>query len=108
MIPVQKELGLVPEIVTTGDGFTHTVPVAVAVQPAALVTVTPYTVLLTGDAEIGLVFWPEVQLYDTPPVAVSVAVWPLQITGLFTVGDGLGFTVTLYVWVVLQPLPALV
>ena len=78
-----------------------TTPLAVAVQPAALVAVTvkvPAVVVV-----IGLVVAPVLQEYEVPPVAVSVAVPPVHKAGLLTVGVGSGFTVTVPLAAAVQP-----
>ena len=91
---------------TVGEGsaFTVTVPVAVAVHPAALVAVTVYVPAV--EVVIEVVTAPVLHEYDVPPVAVRVAVAPAHIDGLFTVGVGSAFTVTTVLAVAVQPLAA--
>ena len=74
--------------------MTVTVPDAVAVQPAPLVTVTVYVVVDVGFTEMEAVVAPVFQRYVPPPEAVIVAVWPLQIVALVAAAAGNGLTVT--------------
>lgn len=64
--------GGVADAVTTGNGLTVTVVLAVAVQPKALVTVTVYVVVATGLTVVEDVVAPLVQRYEPPPVADNV------------------------------------
>ena len=93
-------------IIGVGSALTVTVEEEVAVHPSAFVTVTVYVVFVLGETVIaavvcgGVVF----QLYEVPPLAVSVALSPVQIVpslGVLpdmsvTTMDGVGnaFTVT--------------
>jgi hypothetical protein len=69
------------EIIGVGSALTVIVEDEVAVHPSALVTVTVYVVFTIGDTVMaavvcgGVVF----QLYEVPPLAVSVALSPVQI-----------------------------
>ena len=90
--------------VTTGLGFTVTVDIAVPVHPF-VVPVTVYVVVVFSAGVVtGLPLNPPVQIYVVAPFAVSAAVWPLQIAGLFTLTIGLGVTVTVATAVPVQPL----
>ena len=108
--PVAVSVAVAPEhmvaLFTVGEGsaFTVTVPVAVAVHPAALVAVTVYVPAV--EVVIEVVTAPVLHEYDVPPVAVRVAVAPAHIDGLFTVGVGSAFTVTTVLAVAVQPLAA--
>ena len=105
--PEAVRVAVAPEqivaLFTVGEGsaFTVTVPAAVAVQPAALVAVTVYVPAVV--VVIAVVVAPVLHEYDAPPVAVRVAVAPEQIAGLFTVGEGSAFTVTVPAAVAVQP-----
>jgi len=61
LLPGQTDAGLA-EADTVGNGFTVTVAVADPVQPTALVPVTEYVVVETGETEILLVLPPVFQL----------------------------------------------
>src|SRR5258706_15507104 len=72
--------------VTTGSGFTVTVPCAVAEHRLLSVPVTVYVVVedglaVTGEPVDALRFVDGVQVYVCAPPAVSVADCPLQIAG---------------------------
>jgi hypothetical protein len=60
-------------------------------------------VVEVGDTVIGLVVCPLLHEYVEPPLAVKVAVAPLQIVGEFTVTVGKGLTVTVATAVPVQP-----
>lgn len=98
-LPEQK-LGAAGAMVTVGPGATVIVTVAVPVHPKALVAVTVYVVVTVGEAVVlAQVGHPSVAAgaheYDTPPVAVIVAVCEGQIVaGGPAVGVGFGLTVT--------------
>ena len=84
------------ERVTVGLGCTVTSLLADAVHPLLLVTVTVYVVFANGETEIAAVVGPVFHTYVPPPLAVRVAVAPLQIVttaGAIT-ATGNGFTVT--------------
>jgi hypothetical protein len=83
--------------VGVGLGFTVTVDAAVPEQPAAVIAVTVYPVVIAGE-HVGVA-------PDNPPVHIQLvatgvlftvrdAVAPAQIEGLFTVTVGFGLTVT--------------
>src|SRR5258706_12903003 len=72
--------------VTTGSGFTVTVPCAVAEHRLLSVPVTVYVVVedglaVTGEPVDALRFVDGVQVYVCAPLAVSVADCPFQIAG---------------------------
>jgi hypothetical protein len=93
--PEQMVVG--PLICTFGRAFTVTADVAVAVQLAALVTVTVYVVLVIGETVfVAPLPNPLLQAYVPPPVAVSVCDAPSQILAVvgLTAAVGLAFTVT--------------
>ena len=71
---------ILPPLIT-GDGneITLTVTLSVAVHPLTSVTVTVYVVVKEGLTDISEVVLPLLQLYNTPPLAVSVAFVPVQI-----------------------------
>jgi hypothetical protein len=85
-------VALVPEqmvaefTVTVGSMLTLTVDVldVVTTQPEAF-PLTVYTAVLVGLTEIVAVLAPVLQLYVLTPVAISVAVVPVQMVGEFTV-----------------------
>ena len=79
--------------VAVGSEFTVTVLVTVGAQPA--VTVTTYPVFTVGLTDIVVVVAPVLHLYALPPLAVSVALCPLQIVseGAAEIA-GSGLTVT--------------
>jgi hypothetical protein len=59
---------------TTGFAITVTDRVALPVQPAVLVPVTVYTVLVAGDTAIDVLDDPVSQLYVFAPLAVRLIV----------------------------------
>ena len=67
------------------------------------VPVTVKFVLDVGDTINGLVVEPVFQRYVVAPLAVNVAVCPLQIVGELTITVGNGFTVTIPLFVTLHP-----
>jgi hypothetical protein len=82
--------------VTVGNGLTVTVTVAVFVQPATLVPVTVYVVVVTGETmtdEPGK--FPGFHTYVEAPLALSVEVCPAQMLVGVAVAMivGFGFTV---------------
>ena len=91
--------------VTVGSGFTVRVTVLVPVQPAAVVPVTLYVVVVEGVAvklapdPLGL------HVYVLAPDAAMVELWPAQMAAgvavAVTVGNG--FTVSVTVVVPVQP-----
>jgi hypothetical protein len=89
--------------VIVAAGLTVTVATAVPVHPAASVPVTVYEVVEVGLTEIGLVVAPVFQEYVEAPLAVKVAVAPLQIVGELTVIVAAGLTVTVATAVPVQP-----
>ena len=105
--PVAVRVAVAPEhivalfTVGVGNAFTVTVPEAVAVQPAALVAVTVYVPAV--EVVIDVVTAPVLHEYEVPPVAASVAVAPAHMAGLFTVGVGSAFTVTVPAAVAVHP-----
>src|SRR5439155_26059704 len=85
--------------VTLGSGLTVTVPEPEPEQVVLpSVTVQVYMVVLEGETMMDAVVAPPgLQEYvgeEAPVVAVSVAVWPLQIVGEFTATLGRGLTVS--------------
>lgn len=117
--PVQMipSLLVAPDISVTvmdgvGSALTVIVEEEVAVHPSAFVTVTVYVVFVLGETVIaavvcgGVVF----QLYEVPPLAVSVALSPVQIVpslGVLpdisvTTIDGVGSATTVTVAVVAE------
>jgi len=117
--PVQivPSLLVVPDVSATviigiGSALTVIVEEEVAVHPSAFVTVTVYVVFVLGETVIaavvcgGVVF----QLYEVPPLAVSVALSPVQIvpsSGVMpdisvTTMDGVGSATTVTVAVVAE------
>jgi hypothetical protein len=88
---------------TVGGITTETVLLVVALQPAAVVTVTSYVVFEAGLTVIGFTVWVVLHKYVAPPVAVNVAVPPAQIEALLTPATGKGLTVTVPDAVALQP-----
>lgn len=95
------------EAVTTGSGFTVTLTTAwlVLVQPAELVPTTAYVDVVTG-ANVTPFVIPPVHVYVEAPCPLAVVVSPKQITGLVRtpVTTGNGFTVTVVLAVLIQPL----
>jgi len=93
-------------MVAFGSGFTSTKRDAVAVHPSAVVTVTIYVMFDGGETEtVALVPKLLLQLYVPPPVAISDADSPVQIStfaGLMP-AVGFGFTSTKRDAVALQP-----
>jgi hypothetical protein len=91
-----------------GNGFTVTVVEQELVHPCALVTVTVYVVVIVGLTVIAAVVAAVLHRNDVPPVAVNVEEAPMQIAGfagvILQVGNG--FTVTVVVHELLQPLPS--
>ena len=87
-----------------GNELTVTNRLAVAEQLAALVTVTVYVVVVVGDTEMAAVVAELFQLYEVPPLAVKVALAPLQIVTVAgaIAAVGLLFTVTKRLAVALQ------
>ena len=84
-------------MVSTGVGFTVTVVTADPVQPLAVVPVTVYVVVLSGDTVIEGVVAPLDHTNVVPAIseeAVSVVLSPEQMVAAFTVMTGFGFTVT--------------
>ena len=79
--------------VTVGFATITTVPLAVAVQLPELVTVTVYVPAVV--VVILAVCAPLLHTYTTPLFAVSVAIAPLHIVSLATVGVGKGLTVAI-------------
>jgi hypothetical protein len=82
--------------VIKGIGLTVTVDTAVPVQPE-VVPVTVYEVVVVGAASAvatPVEVAPADHVYDVAPLAVIVAVAPLQIVGDVTVTVGNGVTVT--------------
>jgi hypothetical protein len=81
---------------TLGALVTVTVDTAVFVQPF-VVPVTVYVVVVVNAGVVGFdtAVKPPVQLYPTAPLALKLAVLPLQILGEFTLTLGLAFTVIL-------------
>jgi hypothetical protein len=88
LAPVQivPSLLVIPEVSATemdavGSALTMIVVDEVSVQPSELVTVTVYVSSAIGDTLIAAVVCGGVvlQLYDVPPLAVSVALAPVQI-----------------------------
>jgi hypothetical protein len=90
--------------VTFGNGVTVTVATAVLVQ-LFKVPVTVYVVVVVNTGVVGFdtPVKPPVQLYVVAPLAVKLAVVPLQMVGEFTVTVGRGFTVTVDTAVPVQP-----
>ena len=89
-----------------GTAFTVTVATEVFEQPL-VVPVTVYVVVANGFATAVLVpvtVAPADQVYDVPPLAVKLADAPAQIVTEFTEIVGNGFTVTVAVAVLEQPL----
>lgn len=89
--------------------FTATLTVAVCVQPAAVLPVTVYVVVLLGCTVHAAVFGPPVQLYVVAvPLAVTSLVLPTHtlvgVANALTVGSSL--PVTSIVAVFVQPLPS--
>lgn len=68
-------------IIGVGSALTTISLVAVAVHPSAFVTVTVYVVFAIGETTIAAVVCAGevLQLYDVPPLAVSVALAPVHI-----------------------------
>jgi hypothetical protein len=103
----------VTAIIGVGNALTVITWVEVAVQPFELVTVTVYVVVVMGDLVMAEVSSPVFQLYDVPPLAVIVALAPVQmIPSLFIVPDvsateiegvGSGLTVIVVEVVAVQP-----
>jgi hypothetical protein len=94
--------------VVTWAGLTFTVTTVVEVQPP-VVPVTVYVVVTVGLATglailVALSPVAGLQLYVVAPLAVSPTLLPLHIPGLagITVTVGVGFTVTVIIWVPLQ------
>lgn len=79
-----------------GRLFTLTVPLAIAVQLAALLTVTVYVVDEVGLTVIAAVVAVVLHKYDVPPDAVNVVLCPLHIAIEEGVTEAVGevFTVT--------------
>lgn len=92
-----------------GIGFTVTVIVPIPVQPAPLVPITVYVVVLVGLAvtEDPVVAERPVDgdhEYEVAPETLSPVLPPLQIaTDGLVVRDGVGFTETVVVAVAVQP-----
>jgi hypothetical protein len=81
LVPVQ----IVGELtVTSSDEPTVTVATAEPVQEPD-VPVTVYEVVLVGETEIESVVSPPLQTYESAPLAVNVALVPVQIVGELTV-----------------------
>ena len=100
MLPSQK--AVLPLMVMVGNVFTVMVVDAVFVQPLTSVTVTPYVPALV--TVISEVLAPLLQVYDTPPVAVSVVLLPSQKVVLpLIVTVGSRFTVRVRLIVESQP-----
>ena len=89
-VALEQIVGLLT--VGVGSAFTVTVLATEAVQPFTLVAVTVYVPAVV--VVIDVVDAPVLHEYEVPPVAVRVAVAPAHIDGLFTVGVGFAFTVT--------------
>jgi len=114
---------VLPEVsVTAMDGvgraFTVIVCEVVAVQPSAFVIVTVYVVFKIGETVIAAVVWDGVVLQEyvsviAPPLAVSVALSPVQIvpssavfpevSATVIIGVGSGLTVIVWVEVAVHP-----
>ena len=78
-----------------GNGLTVTVALVTAVQPAALVTVTLYVVVVAGLTLIVAEVKPVLQVYVAPPVAVKAVLFPAQMDKLPLMDAvGAGETVT--------------
>ena len=91
-----------------GNGLTVTVVEHELLQPFASVTVTVYVVVTVGLTVIDAVVAPVLHRNDVPPDAVSVDEPPIQIAGFAGVmlHTGNGFTTTVVVHELLQPLPS--
>jgi hypothetical protein len=61
-------------------------------------------VLAVGLTNVEFNNEPVLQLYELAPLAVSVAVCPEQIVGLFTLTVGVGITLTVQTAVFVQPI----
>jgi len=100
-------------IIGVGNALTVITCVEVAVQPFELVTVTVYVVVVMGDLVMAEVSSPVFQLYDVPPLAVIVALAPVQIvpslgvlpdvSATVIIGVGSGLTVIVVEVVAVQP-----
>jgi hypothetical protein len=95
-LPGQTDVGDAVAV-TLGAGFTVTVPLAVAVQPTALVPVTVYVVVEPGETVMPAVPAPVLHEYTAAPEAVKLVFCPGQFevgeTDTETVGTALIFTV---------------
>ena len=92
--PLQNVVGPLDVIVAVGTAFTATVVEVLALQPFTSVTWTEYVVVEVGDTVIDADVAPVDQRNVVPPVAVSVALAPLQIAvGPVIVAVGNGLTV---------------
>jgi hypothetical protein len=93
--------------VNAGNGFTVTVPLALLAQPVVpSVTVTVYVVVEAGDtvieADVSLSLHKKLGLL-APVVAAKVAPPPAQAIAEFTLTVGSGFTVTVPLPLLAQP-----
>ena len=108
LLPIQIE-GLAAVAVTVGGGPTITVTVEVPTQPAALVPVKVYVVVVNGVTVQGEpTCAPGFQRYVVAPEPVKVTGLPVQIEGEEAVATtvGVGFTVIVLVAVEVHPLAA--
>ena len=125
LAPVQivPSLGVLPEVSATviigvGSALTVIVEEEVAVHPSAFVIVTVYVVFKIGETVIAAVVWDGVVLQEyvsviAPPLAVSVALSPVQIvpssavfpevSATVIIGVGSGLTVIVWVEVAVHP-----
>jgi hypothetical protein len=88
--------------VTVGNGFTTTV-VIVKPEQAPVSPITEKVEVFAGDITIEEPTDPLFHVYVVAPVVVNVAVWPIQMVGLFTVNDKFALMVILAVAVFTQP-----
>jgi hypothetical protein len=79
--------------VTTGKACTTKLAVFVLTQPMALVPLTVYVVLTVGVGVRVPVLLPVLHVYVDAPLAVKVAVFPIQMPGLLILITGEGLTV---------------
>ena len=97
MVDCPEQMVLVPVIVIVGNAFTVTILVDDAEQPAALVPVAVYVLVVPGVTLITAVVALLLHRYVMPPDAVSVVDAPAQmvfVPVIVIVGNALTVTIT--------------